>query len=347
MGRRIGGFGYRPWYRRLGISPLLLAGALLVGVLTGSLVTLGLRGPEDASGVGAFGDERVTSPDTTVAVQAPERPVEEAPTEVGAVRIDTERAARTISPPAAGAVGTVPAWRRYALAAPATEGRPMIALVIDDVGIDRGRSRQMVELPGPLTISFLSYANDLPKQAEAARVAGHELLVHVSMGPHNPDADPGPGALLLEFSQAELQSRLKSALSQFPGYVGINNHMGSRFTENEAGMRTVMDVVRSRGLLFLDSRTSADSVAYKVAKDLDVPSVQRDVFLDHDPTPESVRAALAELEEIALRRGYAIGIGHPRDATIEVLREWLPLAAERGFALVPISTVVSAQAESG
>lgn len=352
MKRTTGGFGQRPWYSRLllgaGVSPLLLGGALMVGVLTGSVVTLTLYNSSEPSTPEAIGEEAQVG-GRGVSAPSIEPGVEPALQEAARIDEAMEAAGLDRANPQAepGGDDTLPAWRRFALAAPVPHGQPMIAVVIDDAGLDRRRSREVVDLPGPLTISFLAYARNLQAQAAEASAAGHELLVHVPMGPHNPDADPGPGVLLREMKEEELRERLDVALGKFEGYVGINNHMGSRFTEDEAGMKTVMSVLRSRGLLFLDSRTSGGSVGYDVAKDNDVPSVARDVFLDHDPTPEAVRASLAELETLAQRNGYAVGIGHPKDATIEVLREWIPLARERGFILVPISAVVSARVGSG
>ncbi len=341
MKRRTGGFGQRPWYSRLrlGGRPLLLGGALLVGVLTGSLVILA---PQDQS------EERVAD---AVGVEAGEPETEIAALDVepaaAPMAVETAPVEEVLTEAAPGGDDTLPTWRQFALAAPESLGRPMIALVIDDVGVDVRRSRQVIDLPAPLTLSFLTYARDLEAQAAAGRAAGHELMVHVAMGPYNPDADPGPGALLLALGETEVQKRLETVLSRFPGYVGINNHMGSRFTENEAGMKTVMEIVRSRELLFLDSRTTAKSVGLGVAKDFGVPSVSRDVFLDHVPTLEAVRASLAEVEEVARRKGYAVAIGHPRDATIEVLKEWIPSAIERGFVFVPISTLVAAEIGGG
>ena len=104
-------------------------------------------------------------------------------------------------------------------------------------------------------------------------------------------------------------------------------------------MAAVMTKLRDRGLLFLDSRTSSATVAYSEAEKQGIPALRRDVFLDHDPSPIAVRAALDQVEEIARRQGHAIAIGHPKDATIEALAEWLPDVRARGFALVPVSAV--------
>lgn len=214
----------------------------------------------------------------------------------------------------------------------------MIAVVIDDMGLDRARSERTSALPAPLTLAYLAYGRDLDTQTGAARAAGHELLVHVPMEP-GPGADPGPNALLTSLTPAEMDRRIDWNLSQFSRFVGINNHMGSKATADPTAMAAVMSKLRDRGLLFLDSRTSGATVAHAEAIRQGIPALRRDVFLDHDPSPIVVRAALDKLEEIARRQGHAIAIGHPKDTTIEALAEWLPDVRARGFALVPVSAV--------
>ncbi|MFN4281941.1 MAG: divergent polysaccharide deacetylase family protein [Alphaproteobacteria bacterium] len=252
-------------------------------------------------------------------------------------------------PPQPQQEGALPPWRRYAVAPPPAEGRALIAVVIDDMGVDLRHSREAAALPGPLTLAYLPYARDLPTQTAAARAAGHELMVHVSMQPQGRNGlagqieaggDPGPNALTVGLAPEEIRRRLDWALGQFAGYVGINNHMGSAFTADRPGMRVVIDELKRRGLLFLDSRTTAASVGDALAAEAGVPHATRHVFLDNIQTAAEVRARLMELERIAKARGAAIAIGHPHEATLAVLREWLPSAAARGLALTPLSAIV-------
>ena len=234
-----------------------------------------------------------------------------------------------------------PAWQRYALAAPPRDGRPLIALVFDDVGVNRRQAQRAIELPGPLTMSLMSYAQDLPNLARQVREAGHELMLHIPMEPYDQEEEPGPNALLTSNDDVELRRRIDWAMDQFSDYVGVNNHMGSRFTEDRRGMSIVMQAVAKRGLLFLDSRTSVKSVGYETALGHGIPAATRQVFLDHNLGPDAVRASLVELEEIATRRGYAIAIAHPREVTLDVIKEWLETVEQRGYRLAPISTVVA------
>ncbi len=234
-----------------------------------------------------------------------------------------------------------PLWLRNATASRPTEGRPMIAVVLDDIGPNLKNARRAITLPAPLTLAFLPYANHLEDLTGKARAAGHELLVHMPMEPEEKSQNPGENALLTGLAPEELERRLKWSLSRFSGYVGLNNHMGSRFTKSEAGMRLVMEELSKRGLLFLDSRTIAQSRAEVAAKAFRVPFAERDIFIDNDHrNRDSIRNQLAKLEALARRQGYAVAIGHPHSATLEVLAEWLPEAAGRGIALVPISEIV-------
>ena len=237
-----------------------------------------------------------------------------------------------------------PTWRRHAVVPMLRAGQPMIAIVLDDLGLDRRRSLKALSLSGPMTMAFLPYARDLARMTRAARAFGHEVLVHVPMEPADPATDPGPRALRVGLDRDEMLARLRWDLDRLDGYVGVNNHMGSRFTSDPEAMAVVMAELGHRGLLFLDSRTSPDTVGPRIARRYDVPVVERDVFRDHDEGTAVVEAQLAELERIAARRGYAVGIGHPRDDTIEALVRWQYEARRRGFALVPISTIARVRA---
>jgi hypothetical protein len=239
-----------------------------------------------------------------------------------------------------------PAWQQFALAMPPTGGRPMIAIVIDDMGIDKADAARVIALPGPLTIAFMSYATELPAQAQAARSAGDEIWMHIPMEPMDGETDAGPNALKVNLPPDEIRRRLDWALARLPGIVGVNNHMGSRFTQDPAGMGVVMGELRSRGLAFLDSRTIAATVASSVAGQMGVPHIDRDVFIDNDESVEAVLRQLVETEHVAERKGFALAIGHPHPTTIEALQEWLPTLRAKGFVLVPASALVRMELSS-
>lgn len=220
-----------------------------------------------------------------------------------------------------------------------SDGRPTIAIVIDDVGIDRARSERVLALPAEVTIAFMTYAEQPRQWGERARVAGHEYLVHVPMQPSG-TVDPGPNALLMGLDAEELRRRLRWGLDRWDGFIGANNHMGSRFTESAPGMSLVMEEMRARGLLFLDSRTSAKSVAAAAAQQAAVPFAERNIFLDNEATPAGLQRQLSALEDLARKRGRAIAIGHPHDATLTALAAWVPTAQSRGLRVVPLTKVM-------
>jgi uncharacterized protein len=240
--------------------------------------------------------------------------------------------------PEPGARGT-PTWLRNA-ARSVVDTRPAIAVVIDDLGLNRRGAAALNRLRAPLTLGFLPYATDLDEQTQAARAAGHELLVHVPMEPRGQDW-PGPNALTSQLGPAELVSRLRSHLRSFHGFVGVNNHMGSLLTTDPERMAILMAELRQRGLLFLDSRTAPGSVAAREAERSDVPFAKRDVFIDNELELTSVLRGLTRAENIARHRGYAVAMGHPHDVTIEALTRWLPTLDPRGVALVPISAIAA------
>lgn len=240
-------------------------------------------------------------------------------------------------------------WRKWAVAPPRLDGRPMIAMVIDDLGVDRKRSDRIVALPGPITASFMSYAKDLPRVTAAARARGHELMLHMPMEPQGASYDAGPDGevLTVGLPAAEIRRRVAEGLGRFEGLIGLNNHMGSRFTQDAAGMRVVMEELSKRGLMFLDSVTTAKTVGISEARRGGVPALARDVFIDNEETVEAVMAQLHKTEQVARRQGYAIAIGHPHDATIEALATWLPSLKDKGLVLVPLSTILRRQTHSG
>ena len=245
------------------------------------------------------------------------------------------------------AAAPLPSWRRFAMAAPEARGRPRIAVVIDDMGIDKKRSARVIALPKPLTLSFLTYATGLKRQTAAARAAGHELLLHIPMEPRGRNVDPGPNVLLGTLAAKELRRRLAWGFDRFGSYVGVNNHMGSKFTADRAAMAVVMREVKRRGLLFLDSRTAGGTVGSALARRMGVPFADRNVFLDNQNDPAAVRARLRQVEALARRKGTAIAIGHPREATLKALGRWLTEVEARGFQLVPLSAVVKGGRASG
>lgn len=220
------------------------------------------------------------------------------------------------------------------------QGSPKIAIIIDDMGMDRKRSTILAQMHDKLTLAFLPYAPNLEGLTSLARQNGHELMIHMPMQAMDSRLNLGSIALREGMNEREINKQLDQAFQSFEGYVGLNNHMGSQLTQNPDAMRVLMQRLKVEGLYFVDSVTIGGSVAASVAQEYGLATARRDVFLDHTNSIESVRAALQGLEDVARRQGYAIAIGHPRAVTIQALQEWMPVAKERGYEFVYVSTLV-------
>ncbi len=221
------------------------------------------------------------------------------------------------------------------------DGPVRVAVIIDDMGMARGYSADVIDLQAPLTLAFLPYAPDLAKVTAEARASGHELMVHVPMQAMDKGQNIGPVGLREGMSHEDFKHEFEEKiLKAFDGYAGINNHMGSRLTKNEEAMSWVMQGIEDKGIYFIDSKTIGSSVAEDMAHHYDIPAASRDVFLDHIESLSAVRASLRRLENVAYNKGYAIAIGHPKPNTIKGLAEWLPTLKSKGIELVPVSAIV-------
>jgi hypothetical protein len=215
-----------------------------------------------------------------------------------------------------------------------------VALVIDDLGTSVEELHPLEGLGVPVTYSVLPYGDQTPEVVSELRQRRAEILLHLPMEPKNGE-DPGPGALLQGMSDEELKEKTLAALRAVPGAVGVNNHMGSKLSEEEGPMTAVLRVLAARGLFFLDSRTSAQTVGYKVARELGVPAAERQVFLDGDPTPEAIESQFQRLLALARTHGSAIAIGHPHPETLAALEREVPKARAEGYEFVPVSYLLT------
>lgn len=251
-----------------------------------------------------------------------------------------DQAVPTALPSPAAKEPDLPMWLKNAVAVRDPGNRPMITIVLDDVGVARQHAEMAVALPAPIVLSIMTYAGNAAALAREAHAKGHEVMVHMPMQPMSDAINPGPNALSVGMEAQEIKRRVDWGLGRLAGYVGLNNHMGSRFTQDTEGMRVVLAEAKRRGLLFLDSKTIAGSIGDKLAAEMGVTHIARDVFLDDDMSEAAVARQLANAEAIARKRGYAVAIGHPHPATIAVLKRWLPDAKARGFAIVPLTTII-------
>ncbi|WP_421791544.1 divergent polysaccharide deacetylase family protein [Hyphobacterium sp.] len=221
--------------------------------------------------------------------------------------------------------------------------QPIIALIIDDAGIDPLLTRRATDLGIPMTLSFLPYAEASADLARLARAQGHDVFLHLPMEPVG-FSDPGPRALTRHLTSQEIASRTRLAFNSIPGAIGLNNHMGSAFTADEDAMRSALEALESRNLIFVDSLTSGRSRAREVANRLGYTSLSRDVFIDHDAN--SVQQALDHMANMARQSGPVIAIGHPRPGTLDALENWLMDPANQDIRFVTISDYVGLGAVS-
>ena len=220
------------------------------------------------------------------------------------------------------------------------ERPPLVAIIIDDIGYDRHIASQLMDLNAPLTFSMLPNAPFSQKILAQARGKGLEIMLHLPMEPKEyPEADPGPGALFSHMAPDALIAQLNTDLDQFSGVKGVNNHMGSRVSASSEQMRQIFSILKKRGLFYIDSRTAANTVAESSARLLQLPFAERDIFLDHKEDPASIRNQLNLLIKRAQAHGYAVAIGHPYPATLQVLQEFLPQLRTK-VSLVQASVVV-------
>jgi polysaccharide deacetylase 2 family uncharacterized protein YibQ len=223
----------------------------------------------------------------------------------------------------------------------ATADIARVAIVIDDFGYDGRLARRFLQIDAPLSFSVLPDGTFSKSIARRVLQAGRELMLHLPMEPKGyPEVDPGIGALLTEMTDMELLAALRKNLDSLPSIKGVNNHMGSRFCENEDKLRLVMRELKNRGLFFVDSRTTTGTQAYRIAQEEEVPSAERNVFLDNIQSPQAVRRQLKRLIQLAKLKGEAIGIAHPHEVTLKVLKEDVPKFSSNGIELVPVSQLV-------
>lgn len=220
---------------------------------------------------------------------------------------------------------------------PGTDGQPMplhidrparpgLVIVVDDLGNHWRAAQRLASLPITINAAVLPFTPHAQRTAALFRQRGADVLLHLPMEPERyPHERPGYGALFITMPAQQRQLAVGLALAELPEAVGVNNHMGSRLTTDEAAMKDIASVLATKGLFFLDSRTSGRSIAQSVMARSGVPAFGRTHFLDQVPEDTSVQSALDEALDYARRNGFAVALAHPNQATLRVLAK----AAER------------------
>ncbi len=221
--------------------------------------------------------------------------------------------------------------------------KPTISILIDDLGYKFQEDLRALSLPGPIAYAILPHGPHTERMSKIAFKKGKDILLHQPMQAMDKNEFLGPGALTLNMTREEFLKTLNINILAVPNLIGINNHMGSLLTRHPGHMQWLMETMKSNGQFYVDSLTSDDSVAARLAKENNIPYLTRDIFLDHKQGPAYVRKQFKELIKVAKRKGFALGIGHPHASTIEVLSQVLQNVEQYGVKLVSIKSLLHKQ----
>jgi polysaccharide deacetylase 2 family uncharacterized protein YibQ len=207
--------------------------------------------------------------------------------------------------------------------------KPKVVIIVDDLGFNKDSVDRLLEMEFPINFAILPYLPYSRYAAEKAKQRGWDVILHLPMEPKSISGyvghDAGDGVLLESLPKKEIIKKLDDNISAVPYVKGVNNHMGSKFTENPELMEIVLRELNAKGLFFIDSKTSADSKGFEIAKTLGMRTAIRDVFLDQVSQDESyVNSQILTLVNISKEKGYAVGICHPYPETVKALRYMLP-----------------------
>ena len=223
-----------------------------------------------------------------------------------------------------------------------------VAIIIDDLGNQLRAGHRAIDLPGNIAFAFLPGTPLAASLARKAHRDGKEVLLHLPLQAAAGESVVDPVGITLDMTRDEVGRVFEQALRSVPHVVGVNSHRGSLLTQHPGHMQWLMDEIKARdSLFFIDSYTTHKSVALQFAAEARVSAAKRDVFLDPDRSPETVASEFERMKQLALKRGSVIAIGHPYEATLNLLERELPMLAEQGIELVPVSELVGTATRIG
>nr|WP_232697408.1 divergent polysaccharide deacetylase family protein [Brevibacillus daliensis] len=186
-----------------------------------------------------------------------------------------------------------------------------VSLIIDDFGNNMSGTEEILNLPIPLTVAVMPFLPSTKKDAEMAYQKKHDVIVHMPMEPmRGKKSWLGPGAITSDLSDDEVRKRIHAAIDDVPHAIGMNNHMGSKITQNKRIMRIILEVCKERGLIYIDSKTSYRSIVGELAYEMKVPYMENQVFLDDIDTSSHISKQLKLVSEKAKQEGKCVAIGH-------------------------------------
>ena len=246
--------------------------------------------------------------------------------------------------PALGPDGLL-AWKEYARPYTGSDDTPRIAIMITDIGLNTRSSTAAIEnLPGQVDLAFSPYGRNLQNWMDQARARGHEGFLMIPTEPLNyPENDPGPHTLITEMSERDNLLRLDWVLSQVTGYVGVVNHMGSKFTASEEALNPIITDLQGRGLMLVDARSTRFSMAARIARRMSMPRALNDRYIDNVLTREEIQRQLGELENTASTFGAALGLARATPITINEIAAWAQSLEAKGIDLVPVTAIANRQ----
>ena len=245
--------------------------------------------------------------------------------------------------PIISAGGDLYAWSSYARPFRDTTLRPRVSLLMVNLGIHtQNTTTALQQLPSEISVAFPPYVRNIEYWAQQSRQVGHEVFIQVPMEPFDyPTNDPGPKTLLTTLKQQENQNHLEWVMTRFPGYVGLVNLMGGRYTSSERHISQTLMVLKRHGVAFVEQNPAEFSRVANIAAKVIIPFKRGDLMIDSDPGKKAIRAKLDELERIAQKGRAALGIIHPYPSTMSVVQEWSETLAERKIALAPVSAILA------
>jgi len=243
--------------------------------------------------------------------------------------------------PIIGAKGIKP-WRHYSKPYRHKGHLPTIAILVTGLGQNKLVSDGAIKLPENISLSFSPYAKDLASWANAARIAGHEVLIDLPLEPSNfPASDPGPYGLLVGKGTQENATRMQWLMSRIPGYVGFVTSPNEVFSANDAAFKALLELISSRGLMIAVEPEPARNETKTILDTSTTPYTIADVRLDEELSANAIQARLSALEKLASKRGYAVGVAQAFPLTIQQLNLWAVELEKSGYTLVPITFITN------
>ena len=238
-------------------------------------------------------------------------------------------------------------WLEYSRGFKRADRKPRIALIVTNLGLSATYTKAALKLlPEDITLSFSHVAPRLKSWIREARQKGHEVLMDIPMEPLGfPKNDPGRATLLTSSNEVENLNRLEHVMKKAGGYVGLLGTLGTKFMLHSETFLPILKTIKQRGLIYVDSRSTSRSLGPELASSIQLPKAFNNIFIDKEPSNQKIQSKLDELEKIALKKRFAVGIAQPFPLTIEILSQWAEKLKAKQISLAPITAVVDKQSQ--